>query len=171
MKVNRRNFLTAAMAAGAAGALPLTSCTPDIEQISYEELDKAMMRPVLKTNLFSQPVIIETLDLLEYKGNYICRIRSRDGAEGYSFANSNMDGLYAIFVKRLQPFFIGKDALKLESLLEEVYVYKSNYKLQSIALWSPLSTIEFAILDMLGRMANKTMGELIGEIHNPEIKL
>ena len=130
-----------------------------------------MKRPVLKTDLFSEPVIIETLELLEYKGNYLCRVRSRDGAEGFSFGNSKMGSLYPIFVKGLQPFFIGKDARNLESLLEEVYVYKSNYKLQSVAFWVPLATIEFAILDMLGRISDKPMGQLIGEIHNREIKL
>ncbi len=72
-------------------------------------------------------------------------------------------------MNRLQPFFIGKDARDLESLLEEVYVYESNYKLQSLALWVPLATIEFAILDMLGRIANKSMGQLVGDIHNPKV--
>ena len=71
--------------------------------------------------------------------------------------------------RRLQPFFLGKDARDLEALLEEVYVYQSNYKLQSLALWVPLATIEFAILDMLGRIANKSIGQLIGEIHNPKV--
>lgn len=125
----------------------------------------------MKTNLFSSPVIIESLELLLYKQNYLCRIRSKDGAEGFAFVNSQMETLYPIFLKRLQPFFIGKDARDLESLLEEVYVYQSNYKLQSVALWVPLASIEFAILDMLGRIAGKPMGQLIGEIHHPEVKL
>ncbi len=78
--------------------------------------------------------------------------------------------LYPIFVNRLQPFFIGKDARKLEGLLDEVYVYKSNYKLQNLALWVPLATIEFAVLDLLGKIANKSIGLLIGEeIHNPKV--
>ena len=50
--------------------------------------------------------------------------------------------------------------LPLESLLEEVYV--STYKLQSVALWVPMATIEFAILDMLGRITNKSITDLIG---------
>ena len=77
--------------------------------------------------------------------------------------------LYPIFVQRLQPFFIGKDATEWEALLEEVYVYKSNYKLQNLALWVPLATIEFAVLDMLGKIAGKSIGELIGTIQHPEI--
>ena len=171
MKINRRGFLTTALAGGAATALPLFSGQSEIKELPYAKLDEAIKRPVLKTNLFSEPVIIETLDLLQYKGNYLCRVRSKDGVEGFSFGNSQLSSLYPIFVKRLQPFFIGKDARNLESLLEEVYVYKSNYKLQSVALWVPLATIEFAILDLLGRISNKQMGQLIGEIQNSDIKL
>jgi len=50
-----------------------------------------------------------------------------------------------------------------------VYVYQSNYKMQNLALWVPLATIEFAILDMMGRIAGKSIGQLIGEIYNPKI--
>jgi L-alanine-DL-glutamate epimerase-like enolase superfamily enzyme len=80
-----------------------------------------------------------------------------------------MKSFYPVFVNRLQPYFIGKDARDLEALFEEVYVYQSNYKFQSLALWVPVATIEFAILDMLGRIAGKSMGQLIGEIHHPTV--
>jgi L-alanine-DL-glutamate epimerase-like enolase superfamily enzyme len=48
-------------------------------------------------------------------------------------------------------------------------VYNSNYKLQSLALWVPLATIEFAILDMLGKIGKQSIGQLIGDIHNPNV--
>jgi L-alanine-DL-glutamate epimerase-like enolase superfamily enzyme len=54
-------------------------------------------------------------------------------------------------------------------LIEGAYVYQSNYKMQSLAIWVPLATIEFAILDMLGKLADKSLGQLIGEIHNSRI--
>jgi len=108
--------------------------------------------------------------LLRLNNGFICRVRSKDGAEGISVANNSQQrSLYPIQVNRLQPFFLGKDARDLEALLEEVYVYQSNYKLQSLALWVPLATIEFAILDMLGRIAKKSMGQLVGDIHNPKV--
>jgi len=168
--LDRRNFLT--LLGGSAAALSFSTCQSDIkEEIPYAKLDEAITRPVLKTALFTEPIIIETVELLKYKTNYLCRVRSKGGVVGISFGNSQMDSLYPIFVKRLQAFFIGKDARNLESLLEEAYVHRSNYKLQSVALWVPLATIEFAILDMLGRIANRPMGALIGDIHRPEIKL
>ncbi len=136
----------------------------------YRKLDEVLAMPVLKSEQFTDPVIIESLELLRYENNFICRVRSSDGAEGISVGNNaQLISLYPIFVNRLQPFFIGKDARNLEQLLDEVYVYKSNYKVQNLALWVPLATIEFAILDLLGRMAGKSIGELIGEIHNPKV--
>ncbi|MGI9543626.1 MAG: mandelate racemase/muconate lactonizing enzyme family protein, partial [Cyclobacteriaceae bacterium] len=95
---------------------------------------------------------------------------SKDGAEGISVSNNyQMIHLYPIFLGRLQSFFIGKDARNWEQLLEEVYVHQSNYKLQNLALWVPLATIEFAVLDMLGRIAGQPIGALIGDIVNPKI--
>lgn len=133
-------------------------------------MDAVLAQPVLKRELFPDPVIIDRLELLRYQDNFLCRITSTDGAEGLSVSNNmQMVSLYPIFVLRLQPFFQGKDVRDWEQLLEEVYVYQSNYKLQNLALWVPLATIEFAVLDLLGQIAQKPIGELIGEIHHPKI--
>ncbi|NQU51201.1 MAG: mandelate racemase/muconate lactonizing enzyme family protein [Bacteroidetes bacterium] len=171
MKLNRRNFLRSASVA-TAGAITLNSCNSKsaIQTVDYSKLDAVLAQPVLKKELFTEPVIIETLELLRFKDNFICRVRSTDGAVGISVGNNaQLESVWPIFIHRLQPFFPGKDARELEELLDEVYVYNSNYKLQNLALWVPLATIEFAILDMLGRIAGKSIGELIGKIHNPEI--
>ena len=176
MKNTRREFiLKSAMGTGLlAGGLSSCQSKPEaLNQVlsdRYRKLDEVLAMPVLKSEQFKDPVIIESLELLRYENNFICRVRSSDGAEGISVGNNaQLISLYPIFVNRLQPFFIGKDARNLEQLLDEVYVYKSNYKVQNLALWVPLATIEFAILDMLGRIAGKSIGELIGEIHNPKV--
>jgi L-alanine-DL-glutamate epimerase-like enolase superfamily enzyme len=41
--------------------------------------------------------------------------------------------------------------------------------LSGMALGVPLATIEFAILDMMGHISAKSIGQLIGDIHNPEV--
>jgi L-alanine-DL-glutamate epimerase-like enolase superfamily enzyme len=82
-----------------------------------------------------------------------------------------MVSLYPIFGTLLKPFFIGKDARDLDLLLEKVYVYKLNFRLSGMALGIPLATIEFAILDMLGRIAKKSIGQLIGAIHHPQVQV
>ncbi len=170
MKSNRRNFLKS-VSALSAGAIVANSCNvPSTGMtIDYSGLDAILAEPVIKGG-FRDPIIIESLNLLQYNSNFICRVRSKDGIEGLSVSNNaQMQSLYPIFTNRLQPFFLGKDARDWEKLLDEVYVYQSNYKLQNLALWVPLATIEFAVLDMLGRIAGKSMGELIGSINNREI--
>ena len=173
MPTSRRKFLAASLTGGLAAAIPgftfASKPATDIRS-TYAKLDEILKKPVLKKELFIKPVIIDSLDLLRYKDSFLCRVRSKDGAEGWSFANDGpMKTFYPVFLNRLQPFFIGKDARDLELLLEEAYVYQSNYKFQSLALWVPVATIEFAILDMLGRIAGKSMGQLIGDIHHSEI--
>ena len=178
MRTNRRRFLATALAGGAAAT---TSSRPTCGSQApnpgsagalnprYATLDEVLKQPVLKKELFKTPVIIQTLELLRYQGNFLCRVRSKDGAEGISVGHSSLNSFYPIFVNLLQPFFLDKDARDLDLLLEKVYIYNFNFRLNGMALGIPLATIEFAILDMLGRIANKSMGQLIGEIHHPEV--
>jgi len=177
MEFTRRTFIKTAIIGGVGAMLPVSSWAKSEKaekttNPNYAKLDKVLQEPVFKKELFPSPVIIETLELLRYQNDFICRVRSTDGAEGYSFGNNDqMKSLFPIFVNRMQDFFIGKDARDLESLLDQVFVYQSNYKLQGLAIWVPLATIEFAILDMLGRIANKPMGELIGTVRNNTISV
>lgn len=167
MNTNRRRFITAA--AGGLTAMPSAAAPTPAVRARYEKLDAILKQPVLKKHLFKDPVIIDSVELLHAQGSYLCRVRSRDGAEGISVGHSTMNTLYPIFLRNVRPFFLGKDARELDLILEKVYIYGFNFRFNGLALGLPLATIEFAILDMLGRMANKPVGELIGEIHNPEV--
>ena len=90
MKTNRRNFLrTAAITGGASAMLPLSSCGQNGKETEwtiadYSKLDEVLKQPVLKRDLFPNPVIIETLDLLRDRDNTLVRVRSKDGAAGIS---------------------------------------------------------------------------------------
>jgi L-alanine-DL-glutamate epimerase-like enolase superfamily enzyme len=156
-------------AGGLAGALPRCCDASEKKRADYARLDEILSRPVLKRQLFTSAVIIRSVELLRYQGKFLCRVRSTDGAEGISVAHGTMSTLYPIFLNRLQRFFIGKDARDLDLLLDKVYIYSLNFRLSGLALGIPLATIEFAILDMLGRIAGKSMGELTGEIHHPRV--
>ncbi|HEY4290496.1 MAG TPA: mandelate racemase/muconate lactonizing enzyme family protein [Puia sp.] len=179
MSNNRRKFLSNVMAGGlGAAAVSLPFCKApatrggnDQLQERYAQLDAVLAKPIFKKELFPDPVIIESLELIHYQGSFICHIRSRDGAEGYSVAHGHMRVLYPIFVDNLQPFFINQDARRLDELMEKAYVYNLNYRCKGYALGIPVATIEFAILDMMGRIAGKSMGELIGSIHNTHVSL
>ncbi len=133
-------------------------------------LDEASSRPVLRKNLFKAPVIIEKIELLRNEDQFLCRVWSKDGATGSCVSNSLwMSLLYTIELQRVIPFFIEKDARELDELIDGVYLYKNNYKLQNIALWVPVATVEIAILDMLGHIAQVPMGELLGNVLHSRI--
>ncbi|MDO8543624.1 MAG: mandelate racemase/muconate lactonizing enzyme family protein [Opitutaceae bacterium] len=178
MKTNRRTFLSTAAAASltapvfslsARAGEPAGRGRASDVQARYDRLDQALAQPVLKKELFTSPVIIESVELLRSENSFLCRVRSKDGAEGISVAHSGMRQLYPIFLANLQPFFIGKDARELDLIMEKVFIYKFNFRFNGISLGIPLATIEFAILDLLGRMAGRSIGRLLGEIHNPEV--
>ena len=50
----------------------------------YAILNEILRKPVLKKEFFTTPVIIETLELLRFNNSFLCRVRSKDGAEGLS---------------------------------------------------------------------------------------
>jgi len=170
-KTSRRKFIrNSSMAA----ALPFISCgsktvMPGLNP-DYERLDEILKQPILRKEYFPDPVIIDTLELLRYKDMFLCKVRSKEGAEGISVGHSGqLRSQYPIFTNLLQPFFINKDARELDLIIEKVYIYKLNFRLNGMALGVPLATIEFAILDMLGRIAGKPIGKLIGEIKNTHV--
>jgi L-alanine-DL-glutamate epimerase-like enolase superfamily enzyme len=174
MQSSRRGFMRGALGAGAlgltsthAGAREASGATsgPDVG-----DLDRAAAAPVLKRDGFRSPVIIESLRFLKKGDEYFVHVRSKDGAEGVSVINpSRGEYLDKILKQLVMPFFVGKDARDLEDLLWELYRWKDNYKLQGLALWSPQAWVEFAILDMLGRIAGKPMGALLGDIVRTEV--
>jgi L-alanine-DL-glutamate epimerase-like enolase superfamily enzyme len=178
MRTNRRKFISTTVAGSlAAAALPLSYCRAESTSDSYAtdvksryaKLDEILKRPVLKRDLFTSPVILESVELLRFENNFLCRVRSKDGAEGISVGHNDLSILFPIFIRKLQPYFIGQDARELDLILEKIYIYNFNFRYNGIALGLPLATIEFAILDMLGRIADRPVGQLIGEIHNPEV--
>ncbi len=179
MDINRRKFLSTTLAGGLASTWPLFSIgrtasthVSDEVQNRYERLDQILKQPVFKKELFSSPVVIETLELLRYENSFLCRVRSKDGAVGMSVGHSgSLRSLYPIFTNNLQPFFINKDARDLDLILEKVFIYSLNFRLSGIALGVPLAAIEFAILDMMGHIARKSIGQLIGDIRHPEVEV
>jgi L-alanine-DL-glutamate epimerase-like enolase superfamily enzyme len=69
------------------------------------------------------------------------------------------------------PFFVGKDARDLEALVDGVYLANSNYKWQGLPFWVPVASVEFAILDLLGKVAGRPLGELFGEVTNRLVRV
>ncbi|MFC1764473.1 mandelate racemase/muconate lactonizing enzyme family protein [Planctomycetota bacterium] len=172
MKTNRRNFLMSAALAGSASTLTLGHSAQGARpaKTDYATLDKVLQLPVLKRELFPSPVMIESVELLRDRDNFICRVRSKDGAEGLSIGHPFIARYsYPIFVNRLVPAFVGKDARDLDQLIYRVS--ETNVKSQGVPFCVQLAMLEFAILDMLGNIAAKPVGLLIGDLLNPEVSI
>jgi len=166
MKITRRGFLAAG---AAASAFPLLAQQKDSSPRSRPSvldarLEEAAARPVLDRTPFKSPVIIESIELLRKGREHFLRVRSADGAEGISVDNGRADLLHPILNRLIIPYFSGKDARDLEEHLFGVYRDRDNYKFQGLALWCPVALVEFAILDLLGRIAKKSIGELLGGV-------
>jgi L-alanine-DL-glutamate epimerase-like enolase superfamily enzyme len=164
MPISRRNFIGKTAGLGALAAVsPVSLSAQDRRDVTSHLIDAAQ-QPVLDQTQLKEPVIIESIDLLRKGKQHYVRVRSKDGAEGISLDNNRAQYLAPIFLQRVAPFFIGKDARLLEDHLWELYRWGSNYKLQGLAFWSPVAWVEFAILDLLGRVSDKSMGELLGGV-------
>ncbi|HVT89369.1 MAG TPA: mandelate racemase/muconate lactonizing enzyme family protein [Tepidisphaeraceae bacterium] len=107
------------------------------------------------------PVKIESIELLKRGSNYFVRTRSTDGAVGIS-PTKQVEDFIPIFRHLVAPYFIGKDARDIETLVNGVYV--ENYKMASIPFWCPVAYCEQSCLDLLGRVANKSVGAMLGGV-------
>lgn len=157
MNLSRRQLLVSA-----GGAAPNIFLPHIAKAMEPDAIAKARRQPVLDVTDFKTPIIIESIDLLQKNGESFVRVRSKDGAIGISVTNRR-PYLHPILKERVIPYFLNQDARGLEEHLFGVYRFRSNYKLQGLALWSPLAWVEFAILDLLGRSAGKPIWQLLGE--------
>lgn len=135
-----------------------------------QKLAAAMEAPVLRAEVVREAVKIASVELLRNGGSYLVRVRSTSGATGYADAHSSvMSAAYPILLKKVAPFFVGKDARDLEALLRGVYLASSNYKWQGLPFWVSVAVVEIAILDLLGKVAGLPLGALIGQVRRRKI--
>ena len=175
MKIRRRHFITSSLATvGGAALSPLSGrdrlTAAGLPPDRYAALDEALSQPVLRRELFPDPVIIESLELLLDRKNCLYRVRSKDGAEGISVGHPFIAASSYPMVKgSLEEHFVGRDARELDQMIFDAT--ERNVKRQGIPLCVHVAAIEFAILDMLGTIADKPAGQLLGEVLNPKVSI
>jgi L-alanine-DL-glutamate epimerase-like enolase superfamily enzyme len=129
-----------------------------------EAVERAMSAPLLRKALWREPVLITSVDVLKASEQFLIRVRSQDGAVGTAVGHPDvLETTWPILTQRVAPYFLKKDARELEALIDGVYLANSNYKWQGLAFWVPVASLEFAILDLLGKVASKPLGELFSE--------
>lgn len=163
--LRRREFISAGLGASAIGFMP-----PIEREERAGKLAAAMNAPVLKKELFKEPVIIESIELLKSGKHYLIRARAKNGAEGLAGGHDSVMAVtWPILLERIIPYFIGQDARELEALIHGVYLHASNYKWQGLPFWVNVAGVELALLDLLGRIAGKPIGELLGRVERRKI--
>ncbi|MEX0332463.1 MAG: mandelate racemase/muconate lactonizing enzyme family protein [Puniceicoccaceae bacterium] len=174
MKTNRRAFLKSTAILGLATGT--TEASTGLRGHShepvtnYKTLDAILKQPVLRRGLFPNPVTIDSVELLRDRNNFICRVRSKDGAEGISIGHPFISKQsYPMFVNLLAPRFLNQDARDLDQLVE--LAAERLVKNQGVPLCVQLATLEFAILDMLGKIAHLPAGRLLGDVINSEVAI
>lgn len=149
--MNRRTFLSLPAAAAA-----LRASAPDYE------------KPLFNLHSTSSaPVKIRSIEVLQNRNNYFIRSTSEDGAVGIVLAKDPIQDFLPILQRRVIPYFIGKDARDLETLVDGVYM--QHYKLAGQAFWLPVASVEQSLFDLLGRVAKKPVAELLGGMKKKEI--
>lgn len=169
MSISRRTLLAAA-----GGTLPLlavrSNAAETADAVTAEQLDRVASGPLLHLEEVRDPVTIESMELLRKGEEYIVRVRSTGGAEGVIVGNSGwLSDTYPIFQNRVASYLIGKDARRVETLLQELLRPRITYKLQGLALWVCVAAAEMAILELLGRVTGKSIGELFGGVRRRDI--
>jgi L-alanine-DL-glutamate epimerase-like enolase superfamily enzyme len=147
------------------GAAILGAAIPDSALRADEQAARTMReyeRPMFDLpGQIKQPVKIESIELLKRGSQFFVRTRSTDGAVGLS-PTKQVELFVPIFEKLVAPYFIGKDARDIETLVDGVYI--ENYKLAGLAFWCPVAYVEQSVLDLLGKVANKSVGALLGGV-------
>jgi L-alanine-DL-glutamate epimerase-like enolase superfamily enzyme len=159
LKFSRRSWMRIASLAAAGSFIPKAWSVkngPAFPTADIPDYEKPLFNLPAR---FSDPVIIESVELLQRDGRYFVRTRAASGQWGI-VNTKQLREFIPIFERLVAPIFTGKDARDIESLTDLVYL--ENYKLVGQSLWCPLAYIEQSIFDLLGRISGKPAGELMG---------
>lgn len=122
-------------------------------------------------NSYNSPIIVKSIELFKYMDTYLIKSTSQNGFSGVAVCNSRVRYLYPMLKELVIPAFIGKDARELENLVNQVYIFRTNYKYQGTPFWNCVAYVEASLFDLLGQVTGKSAGELVGQVWRNEIPI
>lgn len=150
--LNRRNFLKTGLL---AAAFPVCPAVADIDELPHWPL------PNLKA-LFPEIIKIESVELLKTQGELMLVVRA-NGQLGITQCNDRMQHLTSLLKGLILPHFVGKDARDLPQWVDNAYRLNSNYKYAGMPLWNCIGSVEIAVWDLLGKLLQKPVYQLLGK--------
>jgi L-alanine-DL-glutamate epimerase-like enolase superfamily enzyme len=168
MPLSRRDWLKYTGTAALAASLPRSGLAAPFDAPAHPQpLIRENEQPMFNLpGQIKSPVKIASIEMLQKGRGFFVRTRSTDGVEGL-IGTKQVEDFMPIFTNLVAPHFIGKDARDIESLIDSVYT--ANYKIESIPFWCPVAYVEQSLLDMLGKVANKPVGALLGGVLRAEV--
>lgn len=150
--LNRRNFLKTGLL---AAAFPVCPAVADTDELPHWPL------PNLKA-LFPEIIKIESVELLKTQGELMLVVKA-NGQLGITQCNDRMQHLTSLLKGLVLPHFVGKDARDLPQLVDNAYRLNSNYKYAGMPLWNCIGSVEIAVWDLLGKLLQKPVYQLLGK--------
>jgi L-alanine-DL-glutamate epimerase-like enolase superfamily enzyme len=164
MAFNRRKFIEKGFLLSAFTLLPMPLLAREKDSFSdFSDLNLGLHQKI------KQPVIIKSIELLEFDKELIIKATSTDGVSGITFGNLRMEYLKPIIHGLVIPFFIGKDARDLVNLIDGVYRDGRNYKYSGMPFSNCVGHVELALWDLLGNTANQPVYQILGKQLRSEI--
>ncbi|GAB2781345.1 mandelate racemase/muconate lactonizing enzyme family protein [Rhabdobacter roseus] len=114
------------------------------------------------TTTFREPVLIRSVELFKTQGQLLLVVTSDRGQRGITQCNDRMQNLTSLLQGLVMKHFVGQDARQLPQLVQNAYSLDSNYKYAGMPLWNCIGTVEIAVWDLLGKVAQKPVHELLG---------
>jgi L-alanine-DL-glutamate epimerase-like enolase superfamily enzyme len=118
---------------------------------------------------FTNPVIVDRVEVLQWHGHTFVRVSSRDGASGFAPANGLFTHVRPVLLHEVIPFFVNKDVRDLPSVIDAVNRDDRFAPLRGMTFWPAVAWVEMAILDMLGNSVVKPVTELLGGLLRVEL--
>ena len=160
--ISRRQLLKFIPAGAAAVTAPAAMGKPDAG-VLRARLREARGQPVLDRRQLDTPIVIDRIEMLRHDDQYFIRATCTEGVSGWALCNpGRMPSAFPLLGRRVAPFLEGKDARDLDTLVDGVFLHKSNYKWQGLAFWIVVARTELAILDLIGRRSNLPVHTLLG---------
>lgn len=90
-------------------------------------------------------------------------VTAQDGTRGITQCNDRMQHLYSLLKGLVLPHFVAKDARDVATLADNAYRLNSNYKYAGMPLWNCIGSVEIAVWDLLGQLAQQPVYQLLGK--------
>ena len=172
MPLTRRDWIKLTGGSALAASLPrplAAAATAPSAPRNVSPLIREFEQPMFDLpGQFKEPVIVESIEMLKNGSNFFVQTRAKNGGTGIT-GTKQVEDFLPMFEHLVAPYVIGRDARDLETIVDDLY--RQNYKLASIPYWCCIAYIEQSLLDLLGKIANKPVGALLGGVIRSEIPI